>query len=96
MRMMMQVELDTQTANPLIGDGRIKDVLDGIMSRMKPEAAYFYARGGRRAFTLVVDAPDSASIPSLAEPFWQEVNASVEMFPCMNAEELQEGISRLG
>ena len=96
MRMMMLVELDTQTANPLISDGRIKDVLDGIMSRLKPEAAYFHGRNGRRAVTLVVDAPDSASIPSLAEPFWQEANASVEAIPCMNAEELQEGLSRLG
>lgn len=96
MRMMLMVELDTQPANAMIKDGRIQEVLNGIVSQMKPEAAYFYARGGRRAFTLVVDAPDAASIPSFAEPFWLEANASVETIPCMNAEELQEGLSRLG
>ncbi len=96
MRMMVLVEMDTQTTNAMLADGRIGEVLQGIMAKMKPEASYFYARGGRRAFMLVVDAPDSASLPSFAEPFWQEVNASVEAFPCMNAEELQEGLSRLG
>ena len=96
MRMMLMVELDTKTANPRVADGSINDVLQGILEKLKPEAAYFYARGGRRAFTLVVDAPDAASLPSLAEPFWQEANAHVEAFPCMNADGLQEGIGRLG
>jgi hypothetical protein len=96
MRMMLLVELDTPTANGVIRDGRIEELLNGILEALRPEAAYFYGRGGRRAFTLVVDAPDAASLPSLAEPFWMELNASVEAFPCMNADELREGLSRLG
>ena len=96
MRMMLTVELDTPTANQLISEGRIAEVVDGVLRQLQPEAAYFYARGGRRAITLVVDAADAASLPSLAEPFWLQLNATVEATPCMNAEELRTGLARLG
>jgi len=35
-------------------------------------------------------------LPSLAEPMWLELGATVETIPVMNAEELAEGLSRLG
>jgi hypothetical protein len=94
--MMLLVELDTATGNRLLEEGRMGEVLEGILGNLKPEAAYFYARGGRRAFTLVVDAPDSSFLPSLAEPFWLKFGAHVEAFPCMNTDELRAGIGRLG
>jgi hypothetical protein len=95
-RMLMNIEIDTAKGNELIGSGRMGEVMGALMGNLKPEASYFYARNGRRAVTLVADVPDAASIPSLAEPFWLEFNARVEAFPCMNADELGEGISRLG
>lgn len=45
---------------------------------------------------FVVDITDEASIPSLAEPFWPQLNATVDIHPCMNADELMEGLKRLG
>ncbi len=70
--------------------------IEGILGKLQPEAAYFHTTDGRRAFTLVVDAPDGATLPSLAEPMWLELGATVEALPVMNAEELAEGLSRLG
>ena len=95
MRMMLLIEMDTATSNEHIRSGRMSEVMGGLLGRLQPEASYFYARGGRRGFTLVVDAPDSASLPLLAEPFWLELNATVEAFPCMNGDELSEGLGRL-
>jgi hypothetical protein len=46
--------------------------------------------------TLVVDSPDEASIVTMCEPFWSRLNAKVEAFACMNADELQTGLDRLG
>jgi hypothetical protein len=46
--------------------------------------------------TIVVDAPDGATLPSLAESFWLELNAHAEAVPCMNGDERAEGLSRLG
>jgi hypothetical protein len=96
MRMMLMVEIDTSTSNRIIEEHKMDQVMGGILGQLKPEAAYFYSRNGRRAFTLVVDMPDSSHLPSFAEPFWLQLNAHVEAFPCMNLDELQLGLSRLG
>ncbi|MFD0257556.1 hypothetical protein ACFXKJ_34790 [Kitasatospora indigofera] len=96
MRTLLEVELDTETANRLITDGTLPKVMGGLMETLKPEAAYFYARDGRRCATFVVDLADEAGIPSLCEPFWLQLSARVKVHPCMNAEELSTGLGRLG
>ena len=95
MRVLINVEIDTQTGNGEITSGDMGKVMQDIMGALKPEAAYFYPRNGHRAVTLVTDLPDAAAIPAALEPFWQRFNAHVEAFPCMNADELGQGISRL-
>ncbi|MEV7771223.1 hypothetical protein [Kitasatospora sp. NPDC086791] len=96
MRALLEVTLDTGTSNKLIADGSVGPVLEGIISKLKPEAAYFFARHGRRAMLFAVDVQDEASVVTACEPFWLQLDADVQMFICMNAEELQEGLSRLG
>ncbi len=96
MRVLVNVEMDTAKGNEILQAGRIGEVMEGILGTLRPEASYFYARNGHRAFTLVVDAADSASLPGICEPFWQQLDARVEVLACMNADELGEGIRRLG
>ena len=96
MRTMILVELDTEAGNKQITDGSMGKSLEEVLGMLKPEAAYFYAHHGHRAMTLVVDAPDEASIVTMCEPFWTQLNANVEVTPCMNAEDLRGGLSRLG
>lgn len=96
MRIMLHVVMDTEKTNRMVQDGSMGSTIEGLLGRLKPEAAYFYARDGRRGFTLVVEAPDGATLPSLAEPMWLELGATVDAVPVMNAEELAQGISRLG
>jgi hypothetical protein len=96
MRTLLQVELDTETANKLLTDGSIGKTMDEVMGALKPEAAYFYTRNGHRTMTFVVDAADEASLVTMCEPFWQAMNAQVDAFICMNAEDLRHGLERLG
>ncbi|MFD5435387.1 hypothetical protein ACFVVA_02995 [Kitasatospora sp. NPDC058048] len=96
MRALLEVELDTATSNKLITDGTIGEGIQQTLAQLKPEAAYFLSRNGHRAMIFVVDIADEASIPSLAEPFWLQLNATVDIRPCMNADELMEGLKRLG
>jgi hypothetical protein len=93
---MLQVSMDTEKTNQMVREHTIGPAIETILAKLKPEAAYFHAADGRRAFTLVVDAPDGATLPSLAEPMWLELGATVEAVPVMTAEELAEGLSRLG
>ncbi len=94
MRTLLQVELDTETSNKLITSGSIGKVMSEIMDTLKPEAAYFYAQNGHRAFTLVVDLADEASVVTTCEPLWVSLHATVNTTPCMNAEELTTGLGR--
>jgi hypothetical protein len=96
MRLMLHVSMDTEKTNQLVLAGTMGSTIEGILAKLKPEAAYFHASDGRRGFTLVVDAPDGATLPSLAEPMWLELGATVTAVPVMNAEELGIGLSRLG
>ncbi len=96
MRMMLRVVMDTEKTNQLVQAGTMGPTIEGILGKLQPEAAYFHADGGGRAFTLVVDAPDGAALPGLAEPMWLELGATVEAIPVMDADELGEGLSRLG
>lgn len=96
MRVMLQVAMHTEKSNQMVRDGTMGSTIEGILKKLKPEAAYFHPGNGCRGFTLVVDAPDGASLPSLAEPMWLELEATVEAIPVMNAAELAEGLSRLG
>lgn len=96
MRVLLNIDFDTEKSNDVIRAGRMGETLQRILADLKPEAAYAYPLNGRRGMTIVVDAPDGATLPSLAEPFWLEFNAQVEALPCMNADELAEGLSRLG
>ena len=45
--------------------------------------------------TIFVDAADGATLPSLAEPMWLQLGASVEAVPVMNQQELGAGLARL-
>jgi hypothetical protein len=93
---MLHVAMDTEKSNQLVLEGTMGSTIEGILATLKPEASYFHPAGGCRGFTLVVDAPDGATLPSLVEPFWLQLGATVEVVPVMNAEELGVGLSRLG
>ncbi|MGH6657604.1 MAG: hypothetical protein ACRDVE_20655 [Actinocrinis sp.] len=94
MRTMILVELDTPTVNQHMTDGSMSKSLDEMMTGLKPEAVYFATRNGQRMATLVVDLPDSSSLVPMLEPLWL-MNAKVEVLPCMNLDELRNGLSRL-
>lgn len=38
---------------------------------------------------------DSSDLPPIGEPFFSQLNAKVEVFPIMNAEDLKKGLSQL-
>ncbi|MFJ3789879.1 hypothetical protein [Kitasatospora sp. NPDC090091] len=96
MRALLEIELDTETTNALITDGTVRERFERIMSNLRPEAAYAFARNGRRCQIVVIDIADEASIPSICEPFWLEFNADVDLHLCMNPEELRAGLDRVG
>ena len=93
MRTMVKFRFAVEPGNEVIRTGKIEKVFQGIMEHLKPEAAYFYPEGGQRAGLMVFDMTDSSQVAEVAERFFFGLNASIEMTPVMNGEDLQNGLS---
>ena len=85
MRMLVDLQLPLEPFNALVKNGTAGQIIQKILEDLKPEAAYFAERDGKRGGTLVIDVADASKIPAVAEPFFLHFNASVSLHPCMNA-----------
>jgi hypothetical protein len=95
MRVMLKATLDTEKGNETIRAGKMPQIMQETMENLKPEAAYFGPEGGRRTCFMVFDMQDSSQLPPALEPFFTDLNAEVEVFPVMNSDDLQKGLSQL-
>jgi hypothetical protein len=57
-----------------------------------PEAAYFTTLGGLRGGTIFFGMHDASQIVEIVEPFFLELNATTELVPVMNGEDLRKGL----
>jgi hypothetical protein len=95
--MLIDLQMPLEPFNTLVRNGTVGQVIQKILSDIKPEAAYFTERDGKRGGTLVVDIADPTKIPAIAEPFFLHFNASVSLHPCMTPEDLAKaGLDELG
>ncbi|MEW2127960.1 DUF3303 family protein [Streptomyces sp. NPDC007259] len=95
MRVMLRAQLDTQLANEAVKNGSLPKIMQSLMERLKPEAAYFGPSEGKRACTFVFDMQDSSLLPSIAEPLFEGLGAEIEIQPVMNTEDMQKGLAAL-
>jgi hypothetical protein len=95
MRMMIRIKVPVETGNQAIKEGTLQKTVMEALERLKPEAAYFSPEHGIRTMFMIFDIKDSSEIPPIAEPFFSKLNASVEIFPVMNAEDLKKGLAKI-
>lgn len=95
MRTMLKVQLPVEAGNDAIRSGRLGEVIGAAMEKLHPEAAFFGAEDGKRTGYMVFDMQDSSQVPSIAEPFFMEFNATVSLNPVMNIEDLQKGLGEI-
>lgn len=97
MRMLIDFQMPLEPFNSLVKNGTAGEIIQKILGDLKPEAAYFTARDGKRGGTFVLNVADASMIPAIAEPLFLHFNASVSLFPCMTPGELAEaGLEQLG
>jgi hypothetical protein len=94
MRTFLKVQFPVEASNAAVKDGRLAQILQATMERLKPEAAYFTAVDGCRGGYIVFDLKDPSDIPSIAEPFFLELNARIEFAPCMTPEDVKVGLDK--
>lgn len=96
MRVLLTVQMDTAKANKAITDRTLPNTMKSVFDRIKPEAAYFGSQEGMRTAYIVFDLKDASDIPSVAEPFFQDLGAKVTFLPVMNFDDVQSGLQKLG
>ena len=94
MRMLMKWQLGATETSAAIRSGRMGEINKRLDELTKPEAQYFCTEGGTRTAYVFFDLADPSDIPSIAEPLFQELNATVEFFPVMEAADLGAGLGR--
>ncbi len=94
MRMLMRWRLGVAEASEAIRSGRMAEINKRLDELTKPEAQYFCVEGGTRTGYVFFDLADPSDIPPIAEPLFQELNATVEFFPTMGAAQLGAGMGK--
>ena len=88
MRFMLKVMIPVETGNALAKSGKLGSTIASIIAELKPEAAYFSDSEGLRTGYLFFEMQQASQIPSIAEPWMQAFNASIELHPVMVPEDL--------
>ncbi len=97
MRMIIEATMPPEPFNTYVKKGTAGERIQKVLDALKPEAVYFTARDGHRHCTAVVDVTGSSQLPSLAEPFFLEFDALVEVYIAMTPEDLaHSGLDSMG
>ena len=96
MRMMMRAKIPVEAGNVGLSEGSLPATLQQVMKITQPEAVYIGTEDGERRVLIFFDLKDASDIPAVTEPFFQKMNASVELMPVMNLDDLQAGMAKLG
>jgi len=87
-RMMMLVQFPLEPFNTSVRNGTAGPKMKKILEEIKPEAAYFGEREGKRGGILIVNLNNPSEVPKLAEPWFLTFNAEVEFRVVMTPEDL--------
>ena len=94
MRVRLKIQIPVEAGNKAIKDGQLPKIMETTLSTLKPEAAYFFTEEGKRTAELFVDLKDVSQIPAILEPLFMGFNASVDVTPVMNADDLRSGLQQ--
>jgi hypothetical protein len=96
MRVLMTVSMDTEKGSLAIRNNTLGQVMKTALDAVKPEAAYFGTKDGKRTGFIVFDLADPSDLPSVAEPFFQELGAAIDVVPVMDFNDVQSGLQKFG
>jgi hypothetical protein len=95
MRVMARITIPVGPGNRAVSDGSLGKIIQVATERWHPEAMYFTTYAAQRTAYVVLDLPDASDIPPFAEPFFNGLDAEVEIFPVMNPDDLMQGLAKL-
>ncbi len=94
MRVMLKFVLPVEKSNQAFKDGSLGKTVEAVMSKYKPEAAYFAPIEGKRGGMMFFDLTEPSQLVEAVEPLFLQLNASVDVIPVMNADDLRQGLAK--
>ncbi len=88
MRFLLKVNIPVEAGNTAAKAGKLGETINSILAELKPEKAYFTSDKGQRTGFIFLDMQDASQIPSIAEPWFLALNASIDFHPVMVPEDL--------
>lgn len=92
MRVMMTIRPGMDKANRAAREGTLGTTMGRLIEQLRPEAAYFAPREGRRTAVFVFDLKEASQIPTIAEPLFAELDAEIDIVPVMTIDDLRTGL----
>lgn len=97
MKMLLTVEFPPEPFNSFVRSGKVGEIIGRILETIKPETAYFTEQDGKRGAIFVINVQTSSDVPSFAEPFFLNFQASCKFRILISPEDLQRaGLEELG
>jgi hypothetical protein len=88
MRFMLTVRIPPEEGNAAMKDGRFMPVFQSILEDLQPEAAYLAEIEGARGGYFVVNMDDASQIPSIFEPLFLGLGATVQIHPVFTPDDM--------
>lgn len=95
MRIMLKAQPDVEKGSKAIQDQTLRQVIQQLSELTNAEAIYVGPENGTRTLHMVFEMDDSSVIPQITEPLYQKLNATVELLPVMNQQELAKSLAKL-
>jgi hypothetical protein len=80
--------IQPEKGDALIKDGTMGETIQSILVEIKPEAVYFTTIEGTRGGIIVINVDEASQIPSMTEPLFLGLGATMQMQPVMIPEDL--------
>ena len=93
MRMMLKFTVPVARGNDAFKDGSLAKTLESIMTKLKPEAAYFSPLDGERGGMIFFDLAEPSQIVEVVEPLFLNLHATTELVPVMSGDDLRKGLT---
>jgi hypothetical protein len=93
MRMVLKASIPARKGSKAYKSGKLQQTFQAAAEALKPEAMYFFPEDGKRTCLIVFDMEGSWQLPSIVEPMFQALGASVHVSPAMNGEDLERGMA---